>query len=570
MPKKLEENHPSKRLCLWESRSAKEMAKNGQQSDTTTRRTWKRKLKTVAQVLDVLFISIWIIVFIKFILTGYLSLIGIAVVTFFIASMVASTALLLRGNKRSEKRSGQLFIGTIIMMFVAAAAVQFWPEDGDTWRPYRFEDELAVMEAKRAVPDENNAAICYKSAFAAINVKDRPSSLFRKDGHIRSEFTNYPWKGADYPEVSQWLDSHSDTIDELLLIGKMEKCRWPIQVDIYDDYTVPYASLRYCAKLLIVAGMRDLGEGRLQRALEQYFCLFIMAEHMYQQTQYLDFYCGMAYERAALQIIRYVLIRSDLSEEDMERIAIHLPTSAINWNRDISFLLEFAKFRFAHMMASVYEINEQGKVRFATSFRLLSEDKHEQQKSAKISRLWRLYWLMNMPLDPKGVWDMAEVELFKFERFLESGPMLGIYEDESSLDLLSKSLSNMARWMAQELCFDKHMYKHFKDRYAFCMTRRRGTWLVLGLRRYRDVYGKWPDRLDLISEYVPKEAFLDPTNGDKFIYIRDDDNFTLYSKGFNGVDEGGRGRYGIISTKEGDDIAIWPLTKRETKGRDND
>jgi hypothetical protein len=541
------------------------MVENQQQTDTTKRSDLKRVLATIGRILLILIGCVYILFFIKVISIGYLTWIGILVGSLYLAPGFVSPILGLAGKKRIEDILTHVSIVMAFLLAFIFAAVPLWPEkNSDDWRPYQFDDELAAIEAKRAVPNEENATLRYESVFATIDVNDRPD-YFEK-------LWKQPWTRIDYPEASKWLDSHSDTIDELLRIGKMEKCRWPVQADIYDDDTIPYKPLSHCGQLLMTAGNRDLGEGRFHKALEKYFCLLRMAEHMYQQKRKLDFYFGMDYERAALRMIRYVLVQSDLTDEDIVRIASHFPTAANNWQRDVSRLLEFEKFRFAHLMASVYEINKEGDVRFAASFRLLSEGKRERQDPTKMGKLWRLYWLMNMPLEPRGVWDMAERESVKLARFLEQGPMLGIDEDEdeSFLDFFSKILCNMVRWMAQDLCFDKLMYKTFGRRYTLCMIRRRGTWLVLGLRRYRDVYGTWPDRLDQISEYIPTEAFIDPTGNDEFVYALDGDGFSLYSKGINRIDEGGRYGYVRALDKNQDDIAIWLLPKRETGSIDND
>jgi hypothetical protein len=322
-------------------------------------------------------------------------------------------------------------------------------------------------------------------------------------------------------------------------------------------------------RLPIAAGNRDLGEGQPQKALEKSFCLLRMAEHLYQQTHHLDFLLGFRHEVAGLKIIENALVSSEVSQDDIDRIAVHLPTTANTWSRDISMLLEFEELRFAHLMAQVYETNEQGKIRFAKSFRPLSENSQKQQNPSKIRKLMRLYWFMNMPLDPQGVWDMAEKESAKFARFLVPGPALGIDKYDDSLFWLLFDLprifSNMARSYSQYMCFDKSMHLYFGKRYAVQMIQRRGTWLILGLRKYRNTHGRWPISLELVSVYAPDGAFLDPTCNDAFVYALDGDGFKLYSKGPNGIDEGGRRGYVKSLNRSEDDIAVWPLSQKGDK-----
>jgi hypothetical protein len=66
----------------------------------------------------------------------------------------------------------------------------------------------------------------------------------------------------------------------------------------------------------------------------------------------------------------------------------------------------------------------------------------------------------------------------------------------------------------------------------------------------------------MVSEYVPAEAFIDLINNNSFVYKLTDENFTLYSKGKNGIDEGGRWGYVRALDRNEDDIAIWPLQKQ--------
>ncbi len=526
----------------------------------------KRKWKTFARVICLLGVLYCLFIFIKIVQTGYLNWIGLTVITLIFVPDFIASIFGFAGKKHIAKVLSFSSLGVIALIIIVAVIMLLWPEGDHTWSPYQFDNELASIEAKRAIPDQDNATIRYKSLFAAIDINDCPDSLFRRDGHVRNEFSHHPWKGSDYPEVSDWLDSHTEILDELLRISIMEKCCWPINVDIFDESTVPYKPIRYCARLITIAGNRDLGEGRFQKALEKSFCLLRIAEHLYQQTLNVDFHIGFRHELAGLQIIRNVLVASEVSQDDMDIIARHLPAAANTWNTDISALLEFEELRFAQLMAQVYEINEHGKVRFTTSFRPLSENAQDQQDSGRLRKLMRLYWLMNMPLNPQGVWDMAEKESAKLARFLEPGPALGIDKYDDSLFWLlfdlPRMFSNTARWYSQNMCFDKSLYTDLAERYAKQMTQCRGTWLLLGLRKYKNVHGRWPTSLELASDYTPNEAFLDPTGNDAFVYTLDGDGFKLYSKGPNGIDEGGRNGFVRDLNRSEDDIALWPLNQK--------
>ncbi len=508
----------------------------------------KRKWETFFRFIFLLGGLFWLVVYVKVMQTGFLSCIGIVVATFFALLIVLSFILGLVWKKCFERVLNRIFGGIFIVILLILGIVLIWPEGNHTWKQYRFDTELADIEAGRAVPENENAAFRYESLFAKIDIDIEDPPIFF--GELREK----PWKSIDYPEASMWIDAHTGIIDELLQIGTMEKCRWPFNVEVCIEYTVSYKSLRYCAQLLTIAGNRDLGEGQYQKAMEKYFCLLRMAEHLYQQTLSLDFKGGFYPEYEALQMIRYILVQSDLMEEDINLITGHLPTTANNWQRDISKLLEFEKFRFANIMSVAYEINEKGRIRFSKSSGTLFLNKRMWEHPKRTDRLRRLYRLMNMPLDPNGLWDMAEVEAAKFSLFLEQDPMPDI--DTVTVEWLfcgfTNMLSNTPRWAAKNICFNKILYAMFKGGYTSHITMRRGTWLVLGLRKYRNEHGSWPESLEQVSDYVPPEAFIDLTNGDKFVYVREGDGFRLYSKGQNNIDEGGRNNDGA------DDWPIWP------------
>ncbi len=88
-----------------------------------------------------------------------------------------------------------------------------------------------------------------------------------------------------------------------------------------------------------------------------------------------------------------------------------------------------------------------------------------------------------------------------------------------------------------------------------------GSRLMVALRRYKNEHGRWPETLDGIKDLVPEEIFIDPINGGSFVYKLAEENFTLYSKGKNNIDNGG------IRDKESgaDDWLIWPTTTRKSK-----
>jgi hypothetical protein len=94
--------------------------------------------------------------------------------------------------------------------------------------------------------------------------------------------------------------------------------------------------------------------------------------------------------------------------------------------------------------------------------------------------------------------------------------------------------------------------KRFEEIYLRILAQRRGTRLLIALRRYKNANGSWPKNLGVLRDLVQPEILVDPINGGSFVYKLTDDDFVLYSRGQNNIDENG--------TRKGatDDWLIWP------------
>lgn len=81
---------------------------------------------------------------------------------------------------------------------------------------------------------------------------------------------------------------------------------------------------------------------------------------------------------------------------------------------------------------------------------------------------------------------------------------------------------------------------------------RRANRILIGLRRYKNQNGQWPESLEQIKPFVDPNVLIDPQNNGSFVYKQTEDSFTLYSKGPNNIDEGGN------RNEPADDWPIWP------------
>ena len=76
------------------------------------------------------------------------------IVILFVIILAAFTALPKRYRKWFWLTAGSVALILIIWIFL--------PENNKDWRPYTFDDEIALHEEKYAIPDEENAAVIYQ------------------------------------------------------------------------------------------------------------------------------------------------------------------------------------------------------------------------------------------------------------------------------------------------------------------------------------------------------------------------------------------------------------------------
>jgi len=81
---------------------------------------------------------------------------------------------------------------------------------------------------------------------------------------------------------------------------------------------------------------------------------------------------------------------------------------------------------------------------------------------------------------------------------------------------------------------------------------RRATPILIALCRHKQKTGVWPESLEQIEPKLPEQMLIDPQNNGPFVYKRDGDSFVFYSKGPNGIDEGGS------HSGSADDWLVWP------------
>ena len=338
---------------------------------------------------------------------------------------------------------------------------------------HSVDEQLAAIEAARAIPDAENAAIIYNQL-----MENYDESEFPPDS-LSIEVRRQPWLSKDYPEGAEWLKGMQETMSTLLEASKKEKCSFPLtgpkQIEVQMDRI---SAMRRWTRLLISAANNDIAEGRIDAGIQKYRSVIKMANHLCQQPVLLDYLVGGACEDLVLSCMKTFIVEGDVAEEHLKNVEATIPQTQDNWAEVSSKIIEF-------------------------------ESLYERKNVGLLDRL-------------KFAWQGMRVE--------------------DSIERMQDGYLRRQLW------------------------RRRGNRILIVLRRYRNKNGRWPQTLDDIKSLVPEEILVDPINGGSFVYKLTEENFTLYSKGQNNINEGGE----LSSDSGADDWTIWPPASRKTKNEKAD
>ena len=483
------------------------------------------------------------------------------VLTLFAIFLVALTILPKRLRKWFRLTTGCVFLILIIWIFLP-------DDDSGEWKPYTFDDKLAAIEAKRAIPDEQNAAIIYDRLLEEYD----PNSFypdFWNDELDELTYSQY-WSSKDYPELAKWIKSQQYIIDILMLASTKDGCQYQIHYDTVGLMKVMERlnPIKRCAQLLIRAGNNDIGDGRIDEALVKYIVIIKMSKHIYQQGPLIEQLVAISIESLGnSQIIRFI-VTGDATGERLSLLEEALYNFEYDWATVWPRVLDSEKLFLKSVLSNFYEINKKGEVRRnrdpVAAIRKQGEFDLPVQIywQKKISKgLTILYWFVTPP--PHKASEIIDDSYERYYMMAEPD-----YDWEKGPgDYKFKIRCNFIGLVDTTTSILEGAFRKIHHLYLRTESQRNGVKIIIALRRYRNSHGTWPESLDEIKDTSPAELFIDPVNNGSYVYKLAEDDFELYSKGENNIDDNGdRGTKKEDSTKT-DDRMIWPKqdNKCETK-----
>ena len=134
---------------------------------------------------------------------------------------------------------------------------------------------------------------------------------------------------------------------------------------------------------------------------------------------------------------------------------------------------------------------------------------------------------------------------------------------KEQLSLLGRLKYDFQYWLFGNMKNNIYEKMHFIHNRV--LTSSRGIRILIALKRYKNKYSRWPEDLDEIKSMVDEYILVDPLNNGTFVYVLTDNGFTLYSKGQNNIDEGGR-----YTSNGQEDWLIWPPHNKISKPKQKD
>jgi hypothetical protein len=455
----------------------------------------------------------------------------------------------------------------------------FLPDDNEGWRPYTFDDEIAALNAKYAIPDEENAAILYNQLPAVFD--DPCVAYIYEDSNAFYKLTDKPWLAEDYPEHAEWLESHQEIINLLLQTTQYERCYFGTKADVIMDDSL-YKTLRpakRAARLLVLAANYDIGQNKFDDCLYKYKTVIQIGNHFQQNPSTIHKLLGLAIESLAISGLRPFIIEQNVTPEQINHAEEITSKADFSWNRHFPQIIEHETLYLKNFAAYYYEINPQGRTRFARDpwrrwreyykkaletepseyeyinewFESIAYPSYWQKKLWKANTL--LLWL-TFPSNPKTAAQIIDEECKTFYEMLKPDYN---WQKEFKKPI---HLLDWPTFTSQQLNFrdfakttakmNAVTYNQLHEIYLRLDSDKRGTLLLAALKRHKNKNGFWPNSLEKIKSLTNQENLIDPRGNCPLAYHLTDDGFELYSIGPNKIDEGGN-RY-----EPADDWPIWP------------
>jgi hypothetical protein len=360
-------------------------------------------------------------------------------------------------------------------------------------------------------------------------------SYYRALAVKTNEFPVSAFPQSPAADVLRALSKYDSDIEELRQAAQLPSSRFPLNYDDEDpaEILLPHlAEIKRCSQVLQLRALAELQNNESDKALNDVKLMFRLAESIRTEPFIITHLVRIAVVQIALQPVYEGLVNHQWSDAQLAEIDSELAR--------LDFLADF-KFSVGGERASHVKVVawlEHNPGRFKELWGNMNEG-----PGVNLTPLY---------LFPAGWFYQNDIALAKLDE-----AWMGMVNDEQQIvsprassqarNTFNRSLRHpgpynvLTRMLAPQL-------DGFANRVAYGQNAVNLARVAIALERFRLAHGEFPGSLDALSPQFLQEVPHDIINGGPLHYNRtSDEQFILYSVGWNEVDDSGR----VVLTKGG-------------------
>jgi hypothetical protein len=210
-----------------------------------------------------------------------------------------------KNSKGSKKSKRYILLSIVVFILIFLILKTFFYKSA--------QEQLAEIEASLAIPESENAAAYYNMFFTDSNNIAILDELFSS----YSQASYYlPWTSNSDPKGSAALGKNKGFIEIFIEISKINEARFPIITDNFNKNNI-LSCIRVITFILSWAGANDLGDGRIDEAMDKFISQVMIGNHLNQQPVRIYKEVGVAIESVGLRNIRDLTMNKDITIEQL-------------------------------------------------------------------------------------------------------------------------------------------------------------------------------------------------------------------------------------------------------------
>ena len=360
------------------------------------------------------------------------------------------------------------------------------------------------------VPDEKNAALIYKKAFA----------MMVKGTKEEEKLHNLKWSEKEIPAVRRLLEKNEETLNLLREATKLEKCSFPLDYSKGFEMPLPHlAQFRNCARLLAADALIKAMDGKTDEALSSCQVGLRMGKALQDSPLVISLLVRNATDSIILTALEEILSKSnDVSQdvcyallEELEGDEEGCPALARAFESECCFALD--------------------------TWRRTQEDPSYLEKlgGATLEKQFKEAGMKSVEEYTSRYLEKDQLCYLRLMKKAISLCQMPYYKSMKSWQKLGEAIPREAilTGMLMPALFRIPVINARHDALV------RANYLALALKIYKIERGAYPESLQDLVPGIIAELPLDPFTGKSYVYKQEAEGFIVYSVADNLKDDGG-------------------------------